>query len=130
MNVSIITLMINHYCLLWSFFIIYREVTYCDYCYCTSLICFINIIGQLLYIRKSLIIWSTNQQVILRIYSFLVSLFWAGTLLVVIIFIGCLVELSDQWWLVRGETCTLSFTLCLLKTPGHRGRLLWAYHPK
>ena len=97
------TLTINRSCSFWSFLSIYCEVMYWDYCYCSSLICLINIISQLLYIRKSLIIWSTNQQVILQIYSFLVALFRAGTLLVIIIFIGCLVGLSNRWWLVRGK---------------------------
>ena len=130
MNVGIVTLIINRPCSLGSFFLsIYCEVTYCDYCYCTSLICFINIIDQLFYIRNSLIIWSTNEQVILQIYSFLVAFLGAGTLLVIIIFIGCLVGPSDQWWFVRGNFY-LAISLCLLKTAGHRVRLPWAYHPK
>jgi hypothetical protein len=31
---------------------------------------------------------------------------------------------------VRGKNFYLAISLCLLKTPGHRGRLPWAYHPK
>ena len=46
--------------------------------------------ANLLYVRKSMVLWSANQQVLLQIYSFLVALFQAGTLLAYYLFIGYL----------------------------------------